>query len=296
MPYTTDEQELYDFGAGSVPRFLFAQVRAEEVMGAFVKMFDGARQEIEDIFDQTYILNATGTGHKFLDLHARERIGTRAEGESDAALRERIRSVQDQVTRPALTQAAQQIIDAEGILGTVVMVELRWWRAFFNTYAAETGTGGTFAAGTGTEMLFTPDVAFSVPPYLDVDWYPVNQKLLISGAASGGNDGEFAVTSLDDAAAVFTNGSGVPGYDATVSWSVRDYDQDDNLWDGFQAAYLSRGYRMSHDGLPNSFIIIIPYGSGATHPDPGTAASVAEMLRAWKAAGYLALVEYRQSP
>jgi hypothetical protein len=295
MAFTTEEQELYDFGVGSVPRFLFAQERDEEVMGAYVKMFDAAREGIANLFNQTYILNATGADAKFLDMHAWERVGSRFEDETDIALRNRIRTVRDTVTRPAILTAAQAIIDDEGISGTVYMVELRRWRAYFNDWLANTGTGGTFVAGSGSEYKFTPTVAFARPPYVDISWFPHNWKLVISGAASSGNNGTFPVTSLDANAAVYTNASGVAEADATVSWSIRDYDVDDNLRDGFKAAYFSRGYRLSKSNAPMAFILIIPYGAGATKSTEATRVAVEEMVRQRKGAGYKVIVERRTS-
>lgn len=157
MAYTPDEQELYDFGVGSIPRFLFQTQRAEEVMGAYVKMFDAARAEIEDLFDQTYILNATGSGARYLDQHASERVGTRSSGESDVALRERIRTVQDALTRSYLLQIAQDILDADSVVGTAAMVELRRDKAYvgdFGRLEAEWGNG-TNVTITGNDIQKT---------------------------------------------------------------------------------------------------------------------------------------------
>lgn len=291
MSYTADEQELYDFGAGSIPRFLFARQRSEEVMGAFVKMFDGARQEIEDLFEQTYILNATGTGSRFLDLHARERVGGRQEDETDEALRERIRNVRDQVTRPVLLDAAQAIIDAESISGTVAMLELKRDKGFYGEFTEQSGTGGTFA-GTAPNMRFTPTTLPWVrPPYVG-DFPPFGYQLVFSGAATGGNDGTFTVTGLDADAAEYQNATGAAEVDATVSWKAQKLDQDGNLADGFPRMFFNRGYRMgSAVRTANIFIMILPYGSTAA-----TQASVEEMLRQRKGAGVLYVVERRLTP
>lgn len=134
MSYTVDEQELYDWGKGSIPKFLFEEERAEEVMGAYVKMFDAARAAIATLFEQTYILNATGTGPKYLDQHAWERVGSRREDETDVALRERIRTVQDALVRSYLLQIAQGILDADGVSGDAEMVELRRDKAYLGTF------------------------------------------------------------------------------------------------------------------------------------------------------------------
>lgn len=125
MAYTVDEKELYSFGVGAIPKFLFAKPRAEEVMGAFVKIFDAARQSIDDLFEQTYVLNATGAGAAYLDQHAWERVGSRAEGETNAALRERIRNVADALTPVAILAAVQAILDEDGPTSPLAaMVEL----------------------------------------------------------------------------------------------------------------------------------------------------------------------------
>lgn len=115
MAFTADEQELYDFGVGAVPKFLFAEERAEEVVGAYVKMFDAARSAIATLFSQTYILNATGSGPAYLDQHAKDRGTSRQGTETDAELRARIRNVPDLVTMGILIDAANAIVVAAGV-------------------------------------------------------------------------------------------------------------------------------------------------------------------------------------
>lgn len=296
MALSANEQKLFDLALAALPYWFQEDKRSMEHLGLAAKEMGAAWDQLVDWMDNTLILQAvgpTGFDPDWLNQHAVDRGTTRQSGETDAALRERIRNVPDHLTRQTILDAAQAIIDAESISGTVYMVELRWWKIFLNALLVESGTGGTFTAGTGSEFLFEPDTAFAtiLPVFLDIAWWPISHKLKIVGAASAGNDGEFPITALDEDAVVYTNASGVAEYDATVSWGIQEYDQDGNLWDGYRSAYCSRGYRICHDGLPNSFVLILPYGSTA-----GTAASVTEMLRQKKAGGILAFVEYRQSP
>ena len=290
MAFTASEQELYDFMRESLPKFLFQDsTRAEEEFGAFVKIFDAARVQIDAYFDQTLILQATGAGPDFLNQHARDRGTGRQDSESDADLRARLRNVEDALTRPLLIQQAQAIIDAVPIVGTVAMVEIQRDAAFFGDFTSDAGTGGTFADEGGGNFSFTPTVPFLRP--LTVDYTGSGAwgtpQLVISGASSAGNDGTFPVTALSGDAVVFANGSGVAEADATVSWTVEKRDAENHVIDGFARSFFSRGYRFSGVGL----ILILPYGCTAA-----TEAAIVEMLRQKKGAGILAVVECRANP
>ena len=136
-------------------------------------------------------------------------------------------------------------------------------------------------------MLFQPDAGFSnlAQKYDTVSSY----KLVTSGSSSGGNDGTFPITGVSDDSVTYSNGSGVAETDATVSWTIQRFDVSDNLLDGFQQSYFSRGYRMG--STLTTFIVILPFGC-----TEGTRLSVAEALRQKKGAGVLVIIECRTSP
>ena len=288
MALTTTEQALYDWARNALPKLLFAAARPEEILNAYVKIFDAARGELATQKLRSYIKDATGI---WLDLHGSDHGILRREGESDASYSARIANTEDAVTRPFLISAAQEIIDADLVGGSVAMVEVRRDGIYLGSYTARTGTGGEFT-GTPPDMEFTPDVDFPLP--LEVGFARSgaqgNPRITFSGSLSAGNDGTFEITGLNGAAVQLSNGSGVAEVDAGTSWTVERYDVDDNVRDGFSRAYLSRGYRLGGTGHP-MIIYILPYNSTAAHQ-----AAVLDMSRQKDAGGVHAIVEYRQSP
>jgi hypothetical protein len=281
MAFTAEEQKIYDFAKSAIPRFMFQKVRQEEEFGALVKMFDAARQQIAAYFLQAYILTADGSGPDFLNQHAIGRNTFRQDGETDAALRQRLRNIEDALTRPALLAAADAILLAElGAGFTAAMAELRRDRGFFGTYVSDTGTGGEFT-GTAPDMAFEPDApGFDAVPEVNFarSGAQGNPQFVFSGALSGGNNGTFPVDDVTDDTYEYQNGSGVAEVDAGVSWTLEKRDVDGNVRDGFARAYFSRGYRMSNRALS----IILPYGCSAS-----TQEAIREMLRQKKGAGLL---------
>jgi hypothetical protein len=264
--------------------------RAEEEFGAFVKIFDAARTQVVAFFEQALILQATGATPDFLDQHAKDRGTTRQDSETDSDLRQRLRTIEDALTRPLLIQQAQTIIDAVPIAGTVAMVELPRDAAHIHDFVSDTGPadGGTFSDLGGGEFKFEPTTKFELP--LTVDFEGSGSigppELVISGAATGANDGTFVVKRLDDDGVVFDN-AGFAEVDPACTWTVVKRDIDGNTVDGFAAAHFDRGYRFTSTGI----IIILPFGCTAS-----TEASVFEMLRQKKGAGVLAVVECRAVP
>lgn len=135
MPWTANEQALYDHARFSLPRFLFQKAdRADEVLGAYVKVFDEARrQTAEWLVTEAFIATASGI---WLDQHARDRGTVRQDGETDATLRARLRTLEDQVTPDTLESGAAGIIGLD--ISDVYMVELRRDKAFmFGSGAGE---------------------------------------------------------------------------------------------------------------------------------------------------------------
>lgn len=295
MALTAEEQELLDFAlAGMPPWFRDTEARDMALEGAYAKMMGAARAQTSYWFGQALIGTATGataTTPDWLQLHAIDRGTRRQDGESDAALRSRLRTYPDALTVATILAAAQAVIDAAGVAGTVYMLELRRDRAYMGKNGPQTGTGGTFTAQAGDLHSFQPTAGWSRPPLVGLQ-PNITWKLVISGAADGGNDGTFEVTELDEDRAVFTNAAGVAGADAGVTWRVDRYDQDGNLLTegtGRQDAYLSRGHRMGAQF--SSILLILPFGTTAA-----IAASVEEAVRQRKAAGVRVIVERRLNP
>lgn len=150
MSYSTSEQGLYDHARATVPRFLFSGHGAEELWGAFVKMFDACLTEVTANLDLTFIREATG---EWLDQHAKDRGTGRIAGESDDVLRERIITTEDAIIRSALLARIVTILETAGAVAPDVgMVELRRDGAFAQD--ATSGAGQAYAdngyrAGSG---------------------------------------------------------------------------------------------------------------------------------------------------
>ena len=288
-------QDYIDHVLNALPRWFSRPERTFENIKAFAEMFQDVEDQIVFWRSQANILDAVGavTGEPdWLQQHAVDRGTRRQEGETDAALRDRLRSFPDALHRNALLTAAQSIVDATGVVGTVVMLELRRDRGHFGKYSSDTGTGGTFAALTGTEFSFTPDTPFASP--LEVNFPGSgdrgNPQLVVSGANSGGNDGTFPVLRLEGSAVVFDNATGVAEADPTATWTLQKRETNGNVIDGFDRAYFGRGYRMAANHQ-TAFVMILPFGT-----TEATRLAVLEMLRQKKGAGVLAIVERRQSP
>lgn len=296
MALNAQEQELFDFAVSALPKWFTSNERQREELAGFAKIFGAALTTVKYWFGQTLIGTAQGpaTGlPDWLNQRAIDRGSRRQASEADVTLRERLQNVEDAVVRPALLDAANAILVAEGVAGTAKMVELDRDAACLRTLTSDTGTGGTFAAGTGTLKKFTPTVLWKAPPYRypDVIRKVQSYRLDISGAASGGNNGQFPVTALEGNAAIFTNAAGVVGADAGVTWTVRKLDRLGNVLDGFASgAFCSRGHRISRVG-GRTLVIMLPFGATAT-----TEASVREMLRQKKAGGVKAIIERRLVP
>ncbi len=294
MAFTQQEQELFDFAKGALPGWFFNVPRNEELMKAFVAIFDRVRTNYGESRARKLILQSTDI---WLDIHAADRGTQRQDGESNEALQSRLRLIEDAVTRPALLAAAQAIVDAEGITGTVFGLELKRDRGFYGSFTARTGTGGTFVdTGAGNIMEFTPDVLYPLPIEVNFDRSGAqgNPRITFSSSTSAGNDGTFEVTALNGNAVSYVNATGVGEVDAVAGWSLNKYDVEGNDREGRRRAYFGRGYRMSSQ-RPLAFIIILPYGTGVPHSTDGTRTAVEQMLREKKAFGVNSIVERRTS-
>jgi hypothetical protein len=122
MALSVDEQKLFDLALAVLPHWFQENKRAMEHLGLSAKEAGAAWLQLIDWMDNTLILQAvgpTGFDPDWLNQHAIDRGTTRQAGETDEALRERIRNVPDLLTRPVLLDAAQAIVDAEGVSVTV---------------------------------------------------------------------------------------------------------------------------------------------------------------------------------
>lgn len=289
MALTSEEQKLLEFALGMLPAWVR---RNDEFLYGAAKMFGSVRTLIEYLFGQTLIGTAVGPGvdtPDWLNQHARDRGTTRADGEDDVTLRARLKQYPDAITRAALLAAVDAVLEANGITTDSAMLELPRDAAYIGEFVAMSGTGGAFVQ-TGTTSRFTPTVLpWPTPPFRDAAVFPtIQHRLTISGADDAGNDGAFTITGLDGDATIVTNATGVTdAVDAGVSWTVERLDVDGNLRDGFPRVFLGRGYRMTGT-RPQTVLLILPFGSTA-----GIEASVREMLRTKKAAGFRVIVERR---
>lgn len=297
MALTAEEQRILDFATAAMPAWFTSDGRVQEFMGEAAKVMGSAKAQAVHWNGQTLILSAVGpVGDEpdWLEQHAQDRGTSRQDGETDAALRARLRAVPDALTRPTILAAAQAILDAEGIPSPLVaMVELPLDKGFFRDSTADTGTGGEFF-GSPPAMEFAPTVKFKVGggggggsilrPVI------VGGDITFAGSLSAGNDGAFAVSGLNGARVQFSNASGVVEVDGVTGWTQTKKDTSGNILDGFKDSYFSRGRRMSREP-PVKIILIIPFGSTT-----GTEAAVLEALRQKKGAGILGIVERRTSP
>jgi len=296
MALTAQEQKLLDFAKGTLPTWFTDSERELEFLAAAAKIMGQANTQIADWFGNTLIGTAvgpTGPDPDWLNQHAIDRGTARQGSETDVALRARLRNIEDALTRPTILSAAQAILDAEGIPSPLVaMVELRIDQGYFGIYSSDTGTGGEFTDEGGGVFKFTPTVPFQSPLFrapLNAQWGM--PQLMISGAASAGNDGTFPITATDGAGVLFANGSGVAEVDATATWEVEKRDGLGNvIADGRGKCFFNRGYRF-HGTPRTAIILILPFGCTA-----GTAASVVEMLRQKAGAGVAKITECRANP
>lgn len=279
MPLSPEEQELMDWLKSSIPRWLAypkkgdgSEASDEELWNAAVKSLINITRQTDDWKEATFILTATDI---WLNAHAQDRGTNRQGGETDDALRERIRTVEDAVNKASIISAVNKVLVAAGIMDSCAIVELRKDKAYFLTDTPAGGTNGTFTK-SGTTM--TLDTGYTL------SGYERGKPITIAGATSSGNNGTFTITDiLLNSQVSYTNGSGVAEAGAGT-WQLNAN------YDGRKDAYMGRGYRMSLSGH-NSFIIILPYPT-----DADTGLAVREALRQKKAGGFQHIVEVRQNP
>lgn len=300
MSLTAEEQELYEVARRALPSWYAPDDAINEQLYAKAKIAGQAEALDRDwLGKQAFLLTAEGataTTPDWLGEHARDLGTSRQNGESDAALRARLRSFEESITPAGLQAAAQTALTAAGVAGTVAMLELPKDQAFFQTHIAQTGGKGTFAVA-GANFKFTLDDEIwygGRPPYqnntnVDPD---VTYKLVITGATSAANNGTFTIIGIDGDGVVYSNGSGVPGVDNAVNWQVDRYWHDGSFLTETSSrpdAYFDRGYRMGN--LQLTVVLILPFGTSEA-----VRLSVAEKIRPRKPAGVRLLVERREIP
>lgn len=292
MSLNANEQEFLDFALAALPRWMRED---DEFLRGSAKLFGAARVQTDYWFGQTLIKNATGaigSEPDWLREHARGRGTDRQGSEADPALRNRIRNVPDALIRSAILDAANAILAASSIAGSCAMVELPRDSAITGQYSpdADLLLGGTFTAGVGTNMIFTPAKPFAAIPYRAPSVPGFIRSYFINIAATAaGNTGSFPITGIVGNGVQFVNAVGVPGVDANADWAVGRRDEDGNARSGFRKAFASHGYRAG--ALRPMIVLILPFGSTAS-----TETSIREMLRQKKAAGMGFRVERRLNP
>lgn len=271
------------------PRWFSEAEIPHEILEAYSEIFQDAEDQSTFWQERTYIDIADSGAPDWLNQHAKDRGTYRQSGESDAQLRTRLRSIPDALHRQTLIDAAQSIIDAAAVVGTVYLIELRRDCAFFSEWTPQGGTGGEFST-VGADAKFVPDVKFPFPPYRDIQ-EEFNFRLTFSSSNSAGNDGSYFITGLDGDGALYTNGSHVAEVDPGVGWILERFDTyvTPNQLVDYKDAYFDRGDRIGSS--QNTIIVMLPYGTTAA-----LARVVEESIRQKKGAGIILKVERRLNP
>ena len=135
MALTSDEQELFDLAKANLPKELF-RASPQEPLQAAAKIIGAARAQLKAWVEAAYLKTSTGD---WLEQHAKDRSTRRQTQESDAALRERLRRVEDALTPSALLSAINAILAAEGVSGSAALIVLPRDQAFMGLSFASRG-------------------------------------------------------------------------------------------------------------------------------------------------------------
>lgn len=120
LPSTSERADLVRHAKTSLPKALFTQPRAEELVNAQAMIMGMAMAVCDFWHRMTFLLTSEGV---WLDAHGEERGVHRQGGELDPEYVARIRNPEDAVTRPAILAAINKVLAAAG-LGVAYMVEL----------------------------------------------------------------------------------------------------------------------------------------------------------------------------
>lgn len=294
MSLSSEAQALFDHARQSLPRWLTGAANAAlEWLYGFTEVFDEIRVQGQDWIDITYLENATGAE---LDQHAKDRGTTRRAGESDGALRERIRQITDAVTEPALLVGIDAILDTNGVyaLMNVKTHVTTGWTTVFSAYDS-IGAGGYQTALTlrmvndGTNP---PTLEASGPDTIIHYQAGVTTRSAIETLVTS-SSGLFYVSTASASGASVLQAGDAFGPKNFVLGAIVALRRDRGHYhtNGSCRAFLNRGYRMTTEGRPMAYIVILPFGIVAA-----VATSVAEYLRQYGPGGYQYYVERRLNP
>lgn len=158
MPLSFEAQGLFDHARRSLPRWLTkGKTTALEWLYAYVAIFDPTFLQGQEWHSLTKFQVAHGS---YLDQHAIDRGTSRRLGESDTALRSRLRNITDALTIPALKTAIDQLLATSG-LGACTLLGLRANRAHFQAVGSSSaflsrGYRMTFADRPMTYVVILP--------------------------------------------------------------------------------------------------------------------------------------------
>lgn len=151
-----EQRKLVEFVTASHPEWFVGVEVTKELIFAFAFIFDRARRAIDHLFDMTFVTRATAGGASdpdWLDGLAREQNDHRLEGETDAALSDRLRTVPAVVTRPQILAAVEAFLAARGVSGPVAIESLPTEAGYcFSTPAV-------IADAAGYSFMFTPSTS-----------------------------------------------------------------------------------------------------------------------------------------
>jgi len=128
-PTAPSAAELYRIAKGWLPRVLFAKPGVREAIMQGAVQFARVGLRVDELYEQTMIARSTGA---YLRQHLKDRGSAPQSDESEAAAQLRARTIALAATPEALLSIAQALIDQAGVVGTVVLVELRLEKAWCN--------------------------------------------------------------------------------------------------------------------------------------------------------------------
>jgi hypothetical protein len=303
------EQLLFDAAKRSLPKVLFSEPGADELLAAFAKAFALTWDQCGIYLDGTRINTADEVQ---IEQHAKDRGTRRRVNEPIDTLRARLRFLEDQVTPAAIVAAAALILQGAGIsvAGYPGLVELRRDRAFLQRPRLSTLSSIALSVtpqGTPGATAYS----YAVLPQLPhLDGGPTVQPLNYTASTSTGNA---TLNSTNFNRASWIGHPNAIGYDVfryassgtpsstgligTTTGTTFDdtgiaADGSNYLTFARLHSYVSRGFRVAGTGREaHAFIVILPYDATAE-----LEAAVEEMVRMIKAGGVQVIVERRASP
>lgn len=287
MSLSSEAQALFDHARHSLPRWLTGKAGAAlEWLHAFTQVFDQVRLQGQDWLDVTLLDNASGAE---LDQHAKDRGTSRRAGETDSALRERLRQITDAVTEPVLIAGTDEILKSQGAKAIIEVANYvtTGWNTIFESIDPG-GTGITFEAiSDGTNPPTLVETADTVTVHFSAG---VTTRAAVEALIT-------ASSTLIQVKTASAAGNMAAGDDFGPKYLVlsvlvnlrRDRGHCHTV--GSCRAFMGRGYRMCNANRPMGYIVIVPYPTTTQ-----TANAVKEYLRQFGPAGYVSYVERRANP